>query len=93
MDVVKERDGKSYVIKVVSPEEQNQVLSSSDIEMDARARQAVKVAIEKAKFCKKPVARYDIETKRAYIEYADGTRKYVGQEADDTCFTVLNILR
>lgn len=46
--------------------------------MDARARQAVKVAIEKAKFCKKPVARYDIETKRAYIEYADGTRKYVG---------------
>lgn len=77
MDVVKERDGKTYVIKVVSPEEQNQVLSNSDIEMDARARQAVKVAIEKAQFCKKPVARYDTETKRAYIEYADGERKYV----------------
>ncbi len=77
MDVVKKRDGETYVIKVVSPEEQNQVLSSSDIEMDARARQAVKAAIEKAEFCKKPVARYDIETKRAYIEYADGVRKYV----------------
>ena len=77
MDVVKERDGKTYVIKVVSPEEQNKILSSSDIEMDARARQAVKVAIEKAEFCKKPVARYDTETKRAYIEYADGVRKYV----------------
>lgn len=77
MDVMKKRDGKTYVIKVVSPEEQNQVLSSSDIEMDARARQAVKVAIEKAEFCKKPVARYDAETKRAYIEYADGVRKYV----------------
>lgn len=77
MDVVKERDGKSYVIKVVSPEEQNQVLSSSDKEMDARARQAVKVAIEKAEFCKKPIARYDTEAKKAYIEYADGVRKYV----------------
>lgn len=77
MDVVKKRDGETYVIKVISQEEQNQVLSSSDIEMDARARQAVKAAIEKAEFCKKPVARYDIETKRAYIEYADGVRKYV----------------
>lgn len=77
MDVIKNRDGKAYIIKVVSPEEQNQVLSSSDIEMDARARQAVKAAIEKAEFCKKPVARYDTETKRAYIEYADGVRKYV----------------
>lgn len=80
MEVVKERDGKNYVIKVVSPEEQNQVLFSSDIEMDARARQAVKVAIEKPKFCKKSVAWYDTETKRACIEYVDGTRKYVGWE-------------
>ncbi len=28
--------------------------------------------IEKAKFCKKPVAGYDDETKRAYIEYSNG---------------------
>ena len=77
MDVNVKRDGRTYVVKVVSPEEQSQVLSNSDMEMDARARQAVKVAIEKAKFCKKPVARYDTETKRAYIEYAYGERKYV----------------
>jgi len=77
MDVNVKRDGKTYVVKVVSPEEQSRVLSDSDMEMDARARQAVKVAIEKAEFCKKPVARYDIETKRAYVEYANGERKYV----------------
>lgn len=77
MDINVTRDGKTYVVKVVSPEEQSQVLSDSDIEMDARARQAVKVAIEKAQVCKKPIARYDIETKRAYIEYANGERKYV----------------
>lgn len=77
MNVNVTRDGKTYVVKVVSPKEQSQVLSDSDMEMDARARQAVKVAIEKAQFCKKPIARYDIETKRAYIEYANGERKYV----------------
>lgn len=77
MDVNVTRDGKTYVVKVVSPEEQSRVLSNSDMEMDARARQAVKVAIEKAEFCKKPVARYDIETKRAYVEYANGERNYV----------------
>lgn len=77
MNGKKKCEGKPYVIKVVSPEEHDKVLSSSDIEMDARARQAVKAAIEKAEFCKKPVARYDVETKRAYIEYANGARKYV----------------
>lgn len=77
MNVNVKRDGKTYVVKVVSPEEQSRVLSNSDMEMDARARQAVKVAIEKVEFCKKPVARYDIETKRAYVEYANGERKYV----------------
>lgn len=45
--------------------------------MDERAIQAVKSAVEKAVFCKKPVAKYDIDTKKVYIEYTDGVRKYV----------------
>lgn len=53
MDIVKERDRKTYVIKVVSPKEQNQIFSNGDKEMDARYRRAVKVAIEKAQFCEK----------------------------------------
>lgn len=48
-----------------------------DAEMDARAQKAIKVAIDKAKICKKPVAKYDLEAKRAYLEYADGKKKYV----------------
>lgn len=44
--------------------------------MDARAVEAVKTAVAKARFCKKPVAKYDPETKRAYIEYADGKKNY-----------------
>ena len=50
--------------------------SVSDSEMDARATEAVKAAINKAKICKKPVAGYDKEKRVAYIEYANGERKY-----------------
>ena len=52
-------------------------ISSSDAEMDKRAAAAVKSAIYRAKVCKKPVARYDVATKRAFLEFADGSRKYV----------------
>ena len=43
-------------------------------EMDARAVEAVRAAISKAKFCQKPIARYDTQTKKVYVEYADGKR-------------------
>ena len=40
----------------------------------------VKAAINKAKICKKPIAGYDNEKKQAYVEYANGERKYVNIE-------------
>ena len=52
-------------------------ISSSDAEMDKRAVAAVRSAIYRAKVCKKPVARYDVATKRAFLAFADGSRKYV----------------
>ncbi|MCC8097437.1 MAG: hypothetical protein LIO44_02525 [Eubacterium sp.] len=63
-------------INIIEADEQDQYLSESDKEMDARARQAVKAAIEKAEFCKKPVARYDTVTHRSYIEYPNGEKRY-----------------
>ena len=36
----------------------------------------MEAAINKAKICKKPVAGYDKENRVAYIEYANGERKY-----------------
>lgn len=77
MRVVKIKNRKKYDVKVVLEPEKADYISVNDAEMDARAAQAVKVAIEKAEFCKKPVAKYDIKTKRAYIEFPDGVRKYV----------------
>lgn len=69
--------GKKYSVRIVDSSEQQSYISEQDAEMDARAVEAVKTAVSKAKFCKKPVARYDIENKKAYIEYADGVKKYV----------------
>ena len=54
----------------------DQYLSDSDREMDARARQAVKTAIEKARFCRKPVAKYDVNMKKSYLEYPNGEKRY-----------------
>ena len=55
----------------------NELISESDAEMDSRAQAAVRSAISKAKICKKPVAKYDAVAKKAYVEYADGEKKYV----------------
>lgn len=77
MHAVEVKNGKKCTIKVVSSSEQKHFISNNDMEMDARATQAVKTAVEKAKFCKKPVAGYDVILKKAYVEYADGERKYV----------------
>lgn len=63
-------------VKVVPSEEYRDFISESDAEMDYRAQEAVKAALHRAKVCKKPIARYDMDTKRAYIEYPNGERKY-----------------
>ena len=64
-------------VKIIDNTEKQDNLSQEDKDMDIRAKEAVKAALEKAKVCKKPIARYDIETKRAYIEDVEGNRRYV----------------
>lgn len=44
--------------------------------MDRRAKEAARAVIEKAKFLGNPVAYYDDEKKKAYLEYANGEKKY-----------------
>ena len=77
MGTIKVKNGKKHAIKVITSVDQGAAISNRDAVMDARAIQAVKSAVAKAEFCKKPVAKYDIAAKKAYIEYADGIRKYV----------------
>lgn len=63
-------------ITVVSPDEREKFLSENDIEMDARAVEAVRAAIKKAEICKKPIAKYDTELEKAYLLYPDGSKEY-----------------
>ena len=70
----------NMTVKIISGDDislQRELISSNDAEVDRRAVAAVQSAIDKAKICKKPVARYDVATKRAFLEYADGRIQYV----------------
>lgn len=59
-------------IKVISPEMQESSITAEDADMDNRAKNAVRAAINRAQVCKKPIARYDAKTKKVYIENANG---------------------
>lgn len=73
--VITLKDNRS--VTIVSADSISSAISNVEVEMDTRAREAVKSAIHKAKTCKKPIARYDRICKRAYIENEDGVKTYV----------------
>lgn len=75
MEEVKDRKRK---IKVIDSAQHSDYISDADAEMDKRAVAAVRAAISKAEVCKKPIAKYDINRKQAYLEYPDGRKDYVG---------------
>lgn len=70
---VKTKNGK--VIKVITINEPTDI-TPNEREMDIRAKEAVKAAINKAIVCKKPIAKYDKVRRKSYIEYPDGRKKY-----------------
>ncbi len=61
-----------YTVNIVMPSDNiNEFISKSDAMMDARAVKAVKVALEKAEFCEKPIAKYNVSTGKAYLKHGD----------------------
>ena len=72
--MVKEIKGTKFSIKVVPESNRENYTTDLEKDMDFRAKQAVKAAVSKAEVCKKPVAKYDIATKTAYLQYPDGSR-------------------
>lgn len=60
----------------VVEEYSNTSISQEDSDMDTRAKEAVKGAVNRAKVCKKPIAKYDKINKKAYIETPEGERIY-----------------
>ena len=50
----------------------------TDEELIRRFKESIRIDDEVRKIQGLPVARYDSATKRAYLEYPDGRREYVG---------------
>ena len=52
----------------------------SDDELTHRFKESIRIDNEVRKIKGLPVAKYDIITKKAYLEYPDGRREYVGEK-------------
>lgn len=52
----------------------------SDEELTERFKESIRIDDEIRKIKGAPFARYDSVTKRAYLEYPDGRREYVGKK-------------
>lgn len=63
MNVIVDRDGST--------------LTEKDKEMDRKAEEAVAAAVYKAKVKGKPLARFDKEAVKTFLEYSDGHREYI----------------
>ncbi|MBR1598499.1 MAG: hypothetical protein IJ661_06315 [Lachnospiraceae bacterium] len=50
----------------------------SDDELTQRFKESIRIDDEVRRIKGLPVARYDSKTKRAYLEFPDGRREYVG---------------
>lgn len=64
-------------VLIVAKDSPKTALTQNDVEMDVRAKAAVKSAINRAIICKKPIAKYDRVSKKAYIENSNGEKRYV----------------
>ncbi len=51
----------------------------SDEELTQRFKESIRLDNEERRIKGLPVAKYDRATKRAYLEYPDGRREYVGK--------------
>ena len=65
----------NHSIKVADSNESN--VSPEEKAMDKRVTAAVRSAINKANVCDKPIAKYDLRSKKAFVKQTNGEKKYV----------------
>ncbi|MBQ3682575.1 MAG: hypothetical protein II922_05790 [Succinimonas sp.] len=68
-------------------EEANELDSTcgiSDEELTERFKASIRIDDEIRKIKGLPVARYDVESRKAYLEYPDGRREYVSDTRNTT---------
>lgn len=64
-------------ITQVDYDEDDHIGGLSDDELTRRFREAVRIDNEIKRIKGGPIAGYDMKTQRAYLEYPDGSRKYI----------------
>ena len=70
--------GRKLRITFITKEEAEvNTIAEIEAEEDRLIKRSVLEAVAKAKACGKPVARYDTEKKKAFLEYEDGHREYI----------------
>ena len=67
-------------IEVTILNELDSTCGISDEELTRLFKESIRIDDEIRKIKGLPVARYDRETKRAFLEYPDGRREYVGKK-------------
>ena len=65
-------------MKIMEPNELDSTCGLSDEELTERFKASIRIDNEIRRIKGLPVAKYDDETKRAYLEYPDGRIEYVG---------------
>ncbi len=58
-------------------EEEDTIAGLSDDELTYRFRESVRIDNEIKRIKGVPIAGYDVQTRCAYLEYPDGSRKYI----------------
>lgn len=66
------------IINMTVANELDSTCGLSDEELTARFKESIRIDNEIRKIKGLPVAKYDKNTKRAYLEYPDGRKEYVG---------------
>ena len=70
-------DGTQFLLALLKEEQEyNKALDQQDDYMTAVFKAAVNEAIQDSFASGIPVARYDVEAKKPYMEYPDGRREY-----------------
>lgn len=69
--------GRRQLMTVIN--ELDSTCGISDEELTIRFKESIRIDNEVRKIKGLPIAGYDDETKKAYLEYPDGRREYVGE--------------
>lgn len=65
---------------IIMGNELDSMCGISDEELTERFKEAIRIDNERKRAKGAPIAGFDMRRKQAYLEYADGRRRYAGEE-------------